>query len=783
MMPAMPLPLTDLPIEDVIDDVRAALAGPGHAVLQAEPGAGKTTVVPLRLLAESWLGDDKIVLLEPRRVAARAAARRMASMLGEDPGETVGWVTRDDRRVGPTTRVEVVTEGVLTARLVNDPSLTGIGLVIFDEFHERSLPGDAGLALALHSRRHHDLRARLLVMSATIDGEAVAELLGTGEPAPIITSAGRTHPIEIKWRPRKRRDPLIPAVARSVEEALRGHDDVLVFLPGVGEIRGAERELSGRLGPDGPVVLPLHGSLPAAEQDAALVPRATRRIVLATDLAETSLTVEGIGSVVDSGLARVPRHDTRTGMTALHTVNTSRASSEQRAGRAGRTGPGVAIRLWSKVEHGSRAPFLPPAIAEVELSDLVLDLAQRGITDPATMPFLDQPPEQSWADGVALLRRLGALDDDGQPTERGLWMARVPAHPRLARMIVESRHPWLSCLLAALLEDRDVLRGRPADLPVDLGERLLLVLDRDRHHPDADGRALRQVRERAHDLARRQGITETTIDPRDMGAALAVGFPDRVARPRRGTRGRFTLADGRGAKLDRRDPMADVRGLVAVDLGGRPKDPTINRAARLEATIDHLVYATPDLAATVAEIRENWGIEPTVGGSHDGLGSCNVLLGLGGDTYLEVVGPDPDQGDPPGPRPFGIDDLTEPSLVAWAAGVPNLDLWIEWARSRGVDPGDAFAMQRTTPSGKVLRWRLTFPPTDGDGVLPFLIEWPGETPAQTAATGCDLMSLDLAHPDPAIASRLDEYAVPVDITRGGLLLSATVLTPTGVITL
>jgi len=783
MMLPMSVPPTDLPVEEVIDAVRGALANQGHAVLQAEPGAGKTTVVPLRLLDEPWLAGRKIVLLEPRRVAARAAARRMASMLNESPGDTVGWVTRDDRRIGPSTRIEVVTEGVLTARLVNDPMLADTALIIFDEFHERSLPGDTGLALALHSRRHYGLTARLLVMSATIEGEVVAELLGDGEPAPVISSAGRTYPIEVKWRPKKRRDPLVPAVIRSVNEALRGLDDVLVFLPGVGEIRSTERALTAELGSDGPAVMPLHGSLPAAEQDAALVPRAMRRVVLATDLAETSLTVEGIGSVVDAGLARVPRHDLRTGMTALHTVNTSRASAEQRAGRAGRTGPGVAIRLWSKVEHGSRAPFLPPSIAEVELSDLVLDLAQRGITDPATVPFLDQPPAEHWADGVALLRRLGALDEHGTPTERGLWMARVPAHPRLARMVVESRHPWLACLLTALLEDRDVLRGRPTELPADLEERLMLVLDRDRHHDAMDGRAVRQVRERAEDLARRQGIGSTDVDPADMGAILALGFPDRVGRAKRGIRGRFALADGRSAKLPRSDGLANALGLVAVDLGGRPKDPTINRAARLEATIDHLVYATPDLDATLADIRSGWGIEPTNGGRHDGLGSRNALLSLGGSTYLEVVGPDAEQGDPPGPRPFGIDELDEPALVTWAAGVPSIDTWIDWARARGVDPGDAFEMQRTTPGGEVLRWRLTMPPFDGDGVLPFLIEWPGVTPAATAANGCSLMSLELQHPDLAIGSRLGEYAVPVEVAKGERLIRATIFTPTGVVTL
>ncbi|MEM7139917.1 MAG: ATP-dependent helicase HrpB [Actinomycetota bacterium] len=784
----MPLPPTDLPVEDVVPDVARALADTGAAVLQAEPGAGKTTIVPLRLLEEPWL-TGSIVVLEPRRVAARAAARRMASLLGEQPGETVGWVTRDDRRIGPTTRIEVVTEGVLTARLVGDPRLEGVDLVVFDEFHERSLPGDTGLALALHGRRAHGLTARLLVMSATLDGDAVAALLGgDGEPAPIVTSVGRTFPIEVQWRPRKRRDPLAPAVVRATTEALRGPDDVLVFLPGVGEIRAVERELNATFGPDGPVVLPLHGSLPAAEQDAALVPRASRRVVLATDLAETSLTVEGIGSVVDSGLARVPRHDTRTGMTALHTVATSRASADQRAGRAGRTGPGIAYRLWSKVEHASRAPFLPAAISEVELADLVLDLAQRGITDPAEVPFLDPPPTDAWGDGVDLLRRLGALDPDGAVTEQGLWMARVPAHPRLARMVVDPRDPWLACLLTALLEDRDVLRGRPSDLPADLEERLALVLDPSRHHPSADGRALRQVRDRADDLARRQGIATRPIDaehlaPNALGSVLALGFPDRIARPKTGVRGRVQLIDGRSAKIDRHDPLADARGLVAVDLGGRPKEPVINRAARLEATIDHLVYATPDLDATVREITATWGIAPTDGGSHDGLGSRNVLLSLGDVTYLEVIGPDRDQPDPLGPRPFGIDDIDEPRLVTWAAGVPTIDRWIEWARGRGVDPGDAYSMTRTTPIGDTLQWRLTFPSADGGGVVPFLIEWPGVTPAATSAGGCSLLSLDLSHPDPAIGSRLRELAVPVDVARGDLALSATLITPAGMITL
>ena len=465
----MALARTDLPIEDSIDELRAALAGSGHAVLTAEPGAGKTTIVPLRLLDEPWLEGRSIVMLEPRRMAARAAARRMARLLGEDAGETVGWITRDDRAVGPRTRIVVVTEGVLTARLVDDPGLDDVGLVIFDEFHERSVPGDVGLALFLLGRERADHDARLLVMSATLDAAELAAHLGE---APVVASPGRTFPVDVLWRPRKPRAPLVPAVVRAVHEALRGSGDVLVFLPGVGEIRGVERELTAELGPDGPSVLPLHGSLPAAEQDAALVQRAGRRIVLATNIAETSLTVDGITVVVDAGLERRARLDPRSGMTGLHTVTTSKASSEQRAGRAGRLGPGTVIRLWSKAEHAARPPAAPPSITEDDLTPVVLDLARRGLTDPAAVPFLTAPGADAWTAAAELLERLGALAPDGTTTDLGREMARLPVHPRLARTIVGTRQPWLACVAAAVLEDRDVLRGRPADLPLDLATRI-----------------------------------------------------------------------------------------------------------------------------------------------------------------------------------------------------------------------------------------------------------------------------------------------------------------------
>jgi len=776
----MELAPTSLPIEASIADLRQALSQSGHAVLTAEPGAGKTTIVPLRLLDESWLGGRKIVLLEPRRVAARAAARRMARLLGEEPGQTVGWVTRDDRRVSAETRVEVVTEGVLTARLVNDPALSDTGLVIFDEFHERSLPGDTGFALALHARIHWGLNARLLVMSATIDSPTIAAALGD---APVIDSPGRSFPVEVVWRPRKRRDPLVPAVVRAVKEALKGSGDVLVFLPGVGEIRRAESALRAELGIDGPEILPLHGSLPGAEQDAALVPRASRRVVLATDLAETSLTVEGISAVVDAGLARVPRHDPRSAMTTLLTVSTSKASADQRAGRAGRTGPGIAIRLWSKVEHASRPAHLPPAITQVEIASLVLDLARRGITRPDDLPFLDAPSQIAWDDATGLLKRLGALDGEGTPTELGTRMASVNAHPRLARSVVSGPDRWLACILAALLDDRDILRGAPRDLPTDLAIRVRLIDDHDAHDDRADGRAIRQVRDRAHQLARRHKIDPGPIDVDNIGAVLARGFADRIARAKPGIGGRFVTAAGRTLKLDRDDPLAEAVGLVAVDLGGRPKEPLIWRAARLEARLDHLVYATPDLEATITEIEQEWGIRPTPGGSHPGFGTRNALLGLGLGAYLEIIGPDPDQPPPSQPRPFGVDDVSEPRLVTWAARVPDIGLWTDWCQQRHVNVGEVHRMSRSLPNGELLQWQLAAAPTVGDGVVPFLIEWPGPTPAATAASGIELLEFAICHNNPAIANQIAEYALAQEVRNGPPSLAATLFTPAGIVTI
>jgi ATP-dependent helicase HrpB len=605
---------SDLPVVASLGELRAALAERGSAVLQAPPGAGKTTAVPPALLGEPWLGDRRIVMLEPRRLATRAAARRMAALRRERVGETVGYRTRDDRQVGPRTRIEVVTEGILTRRVQRDPGLDGIGLVIFDEFHERSLQADLGLALVLDARRHLRPDLRVLVMSATLDGDRVAALVGASaagdappEPAPVVTSESRAHPVDVRWAPRRPRQHLEPAVVAAVRQTLRTEPegDVLVFLPGAAEITRTADQLRDALdrgasagATDGIDVHLLYGALPAGEQDAALAPGlpGRRKVVLATDIAETSLTVEGVAIVVDAGLARRPVFDATTGLTRLATVPASRASADQRAGRAGRLGPGVAVRLWSKVEHAARRPFAEPEIRQADLAGLALELAVWG-TDVADLPFLDPPPTRALDEARTLLVELGALAevDDPlaesraapalRPTDAGREMVTLPLHPRLARMVLVGReggHGWLACLLAALLEDRDVLRGRPDDLPTGVGLRLALLDDPSQRHPLADGRALRRARDRAHDLARRVGIPRGGADTAETGLLLAAAYPDRIAQAR-GGRGRFVLRAGTEAWVATGDPLAAEALLAVAEVDGRRSGGRVRLAAPLSA--------------------------------------------------------------------------------------------------------------------------------------------------------------------------------------------------------
>lgn len=614
--------LPPLPVEAAIDKLRSALEQTSSAVLQAPPGAGKTTIVPLRLLAEPWLDDQRIVILEPRRLAARAAARRMADLLGEEVGHTVGYRTRDEHHVGRASRIEVITEGILTRRLQRDPSLPGTGLVIFDEIHERNLHGDLALALTLDARAALRPDLRILAMSATLDTDRVASVLGGDEPAPVITSQGRAYPVDVRWRPLPHhggRPPrIVEATASAVQHALR-HDegDILVFLAGAADIRRVASllERENRIG--NVDVRPLFGALSPSEQDLALTPSPAgrRRVVLATDIAETSLTVEGIRVVIDSGQVRSPRYDPRSGLTRLHTGVHSRASAEQRAGRAGRTEPGVAYRLWSRMEQATRRPHADPEIATVDLAGLALELAVWG-TSADELRFLDPPPRRPLDDARRLLVDLGALDEHGRVTDAGRNMSELPVHPRLARMVTAGAalgFGAIACSLAALLEERDVLRGRPDELPTDMVERLRLIDGSVQDHPRLDRSALHLVRRRADELARRAGISRGDQAPTgslDMaGLALAYAYPDRVAQAR--GNGRFRMRSGAGAWLPEGDGLTAESFLVIAELASNA------RAARGRA--DHrILLAAPlgesDLERAVGDHVEHvstleWDVE------------------------------------------------------------------------------------------------------------------------------------------------------------------------------
>ncbi|MEY4362544.1 MAG: hypothetical protein RL391_1850, partial [Actinomycetota bacterium] len=587
-------PLTDLPIEDVVEELRSRLATSNNVVLVAPPGAGKTTLLPLRLLHEPWLGDQRIVMLEPRRLAARAAARRLASLIGEEPGATVGYQTRDERRIGASTRIEVVTEGILTRRLQNDPELPGVGLVIFDEVHERNVPTDIGLALCLDTQTNLRPDLHILAMSATAAAEQFARLLGRDAVAPIVTSEGRQFPVDIRWCPPGKQQRLDDAVADTVQRALRENEgEILVFLPGIGEINRLADRLE-HLATDGVDVHRLAGALSAAEQDHALAPSppGRRRIVLSTDIAETSLTVDGVSVVVDAGQARVPVYDTRTGMTRLTTIPTSRASADQRAGRAGRLGPGVAYRMWSKLEHGTRRAHLAPEITRVDLCGVLLEVSAWG-TPIDDLAFIDPPTATSMEQAADLLRLLGAIDDDGRLTPSGRRILTVPVHPRLAHMITEASEfdRPLACVIAALLDDRDVVRGRPDDVPVDVSWRIRAAIG-EVFDERIDRRGVARWRERSDDLARRVGvrIDWSSIEPEHAGRVLLLAYPDRLANRRQP--GQFQMRNGSAAWCRPTDPLAEESFVVAADLDGDRK----NARVRMAAVVDE-----SDIASAITD--------------------------------------------------------------------------------------------------------------------------------------------------------------------------------------
>jgi ATP-dependent helicase HrpB len=525
-------------------------------------------------------------VLEPRRVAARAAARRMASLLGEDqPGGTIGLSTRLDRQFSDRTRVEVVTEGLLVRRLQTDPGLEGVAAIFFDEAHERNLDTDLALALALDLQRALRPELRLLAMSATLDGASFAGLMAeAGQAAPVIESLGRAYPVEIRHRARDLRDPrdLPEAMASAIREALTAHPgDVLAFLPGWGEIRRTAERLGGL----DALVLPLHGELPPAEQDRALnsAPDGQRKVVLATSIAETSLTVPGVRIVVDGGYRRAPRLDAASGLSRLVTLRIGKAATEQRAGRAGRTAPGVAIRLWTEALHRGLPQADRPEILEAELSGLALDCAAWG-SEPGGLAFLDAPPAGSLAAARGLLRDLDALDQAGRITETGRRMARMGTHPRLARMMLaasDSGEKALAAELAALLEERDPLRGREA--PADIGLRLDLLAGGD--HAAADRGAVQRIRRAASLHRRRLGIGNGVAAEGDAGALLAAGFPDRIAARRGAMDGAFRLASGQGARITGVDPLAKAPLLAVADLEIAGTEARIRMAATLDRAV------------------------------------------------------------------------------------------------------------------------------------------------------------------------------------------------------
>ena len=566
--------LPPLPIDAALPELLRALAAGPYAVLVAPPGAGKTTRVPLELLDAPWRGDGRIVMLEPRRLAARAAARRMAQTLGQEVGATVGYRVRLDAKVTARTRIEVVTEGVFTRMILDDPELTGVAAVIFDEFHERSLDADLGLALALDAGALRD-DLRVLVMSATIDGARVAELL---EGAPVVVSEGRAFPVETIWRGR---DPLVrieDQVTAVVLEALREQPgSALVFLPGQAEISRVAERLVGRV-PGDVDIAPLYGQLTPEEQDRAVqpAPKGRRKVVLATSIAETSLTIEGVRIVVDSGLRRAPAYEPATGLTVLETRKVSRASADQRRGRAGRVEPGVCYRLWAEGQHAALMAFDAPEMLEADLSGLALDLAGWGVTDPAQLRFLDPPPGPAWNEAVGLLRELEALDAEGRITGEGKALARLPLHPRLGHMIhraAEEDDALTAAQLAVLLGERG-LGGDGADL----GHRL------DRFRRERGKRA-----DEAHGLARRWAqMVGNTGTGGEVGRHLARAYPDRVAQ-QAGARGRYRLANGRQAILDETDALAAAPYLVAADVTGAAAPGRLRSAATItRATIEEL---------------------------------------------------------------------------------------------------------------------------------------------------------------------------------------------------
>ncbi|MCU1718072.1 ATP-dependent helicase HrpB [Pseudomonas sp. 5P_3.1_Bac2] len=612
--------MNSLPIDVLLPELRQALARRDEAVLEAPPGAGKTTRVPLALLDQPWLRGQRIIMLEPRRLAARAAAERLASELGERVGDTVGYRIRLDSKIGPNTRIEVVTEGILARRLQDDPALEGVGLLIFDEFHERSLDADLALALALNGRAMFrgadsgEPPLKILLMSATLEGERLAALL---DNAPVLRSEGRMFPVSVRWgAPWQAGEWLEPKVLQTVLQALAQESgSLLVFLPGQAEIRRVNEQLAEALAGRSDVLLcPLHGELDLSAQRAAIepAPAGKRKVVLATNIAETSLTIEGVRVVVDAGLARVPGFDPNSGMTRLDTQRISRASATQRSGRAGRLEPGVAYRLWSQAQHEQLAAYAPAEMLQADLAGLALQLVRWGV-QPSELVWLDPPPAAAYSQALDLLKRLGAVDEGGVLTRHGQAMAELPSHPRIAHLLLRGQALGLAplaCDLAALLGERDILRGAGADL-----HSRMSLLAGDSRAPRAAQGAVQRARQLARQFSQSlkgQPSAEAVSDPehpRWLGALLAFAYPDRIAQQRREGSAEYRLANGRAAQFAEVDVLMKHRWLVVADLGSRQgqREERIYLAAELEPELFDSVLQEQVSSQDVLEWDEREG--------------------------------------------------------------------------------------------------------------------------------------------------------------------------------
>ncbi|GBQ42812.1 ATP-dependent helicase HrpB [Komagataeibacter europaeus] len=755
-----------LPVAAALPLLQAALARTSNAVLVAPPGAGKTTLVPLTLLDAPWRGDGRIVMLEPRRLATRAAAMRMSGLMGEQPGGLVGYRTRLDGATSERTRIEVITEGLLVRRLLSDPTLDGVACVIFDEIHERSVDADAALAFCLDLQRSLRPELRLVAMSATMDGAALAQRMH----AELVESEGRMFPVEIRHATRDlvhRRD-LPDAMAAAIRSAVaQDPGDVLAFLPGVAEIHRTRGLLDG-IAAD---VLPLYGELPPAEQDRALTPHpdGRRRVILSTSIAETSLTVPGVRIVVDGGFRRVPRLDVGTGLTRLDTVRISRAAANQRAGRAGRVAPGIAIRLWTEMTARAMPPHDQPEMMEAELTGLRLDTAawQDAMgTAPADLPFPDTPPNGAFEAGRSLLQALGALDDDARITREGTRMAALGAHPRLAAMMLAARTPAeraMAADIAALLEERDPLRprrpaggsrGAPPAAPADIRLRLDLLAGGD--HPDADRAALSRIRHAARQYRRRLGLGRDIPASGDPAALIAAAFPDRVAQSR-GDAGSFRLAGGGSARLSKTDELARcsllaVAGMhvrkaaeiclaAPLDRDALPDSLLARAREQVETTLDtttgnvlarrrlrlgnlvlrdRTVTASPDevCALLCAQAAQNLAATFTW---HD---ACRQL-----QARVDLARTRLDRPDLPDLSDEALARTTESWLAPWLAGVNRLSALAEM---------DLLAMLRATMDHAALKWL--------DRMLPTNLDLPGGRAA-----------IDYLQPVPVAAARAQTF--------------------------